>query len=151
MNPMIDVVREYYDSQEWKYDFDGEKNIFSMRMSLKDVESCRVITHCKDKGELLTLAFFPINAPENKRLAVAEYLTRANYGLNIGNFEMDMDDGEIRYKVSSVWADLLPPVKVVERLVDTSFVMLDRYGAGILSVIYGGVSPADAVKAAEDN
>lgn len=129
----------------------GKRIFFSMRMSLKGVESCRVITHCKDKGELLTLAFFPINAPENKRLAVAEYLTRANYGLNIGNFEMDMDDGGIRYKVSSVWADLLPPVKVVEWLVDTSFVMLDRYGAGILSVIYGGVSPADAVKAAEDN
>ena len=26
----------------------------------------------------------------------AEFLTRANYGLVFGNFEMDMHDGEIR-------------------------------------------------------
>lgn len=30
----------------------------------------------------------------------AEFLTRANYGLVFGNFEMDMHDGEIRYKPS---------------------------------------------------
>ena len=29
---------------------------------------------------------------------MAEYLHRANYGLRVGNFELDYDDGEIRYK-----------------------------------------------------
>lgn len=28
-----------------------------------------------------------------------EYITGANYGLRNGNFEMDVEDGEIRYKV----------------------------------------------------
>jgi len=31
---------------------------------------------------------------------VNEFLTRANYGLNIGNFEMDFQDGEIRFKTA---------------------------------------------------
>jgi len=29
-----------------------------------------------------------------------KFLTRANYGMMIGNFEMDFTDGEIRYKTS---------------------------------------------------
>ena len=37
--------------------------------------------------------------PEEKRSAVAEFITRANYGLPGGNFEMDWRDGELRYKV----------------------------------------------------
>ncbi len=40
MNPMTDVVREYYDSQEWKYDFDGEKNIF---FHADEPEGCGVL------------------------------------------------------------------------------------------------------------
>lgn len=41
-----------------------------------------------------------MNVPEDRRLALAEFLTRANYGLFIGNFEMDWQDGEVRYKTS---------------------------------------------------
>src|SRR5512139_1571922 len=41
-----------------------------------------------------------VYAPENKRAAAAEFLTRANYGLASGNFEMDWDTGEIRFKTS---------------------------------------------------
>ena len=38
--------------------------------------------------------------PEEMRVPMAEFLTRANYGLRIGNFEMDFEDGEVRYKSS---------------------------------------------------
>jgi hypothetical protein len=41
---------------------------------------------------------------------MAEYLTRANYGLILGNFAMDMADGEVHYKVSVDFEDgLLSP------------------------------------------
>ena len=33
-------------------------------------------------------------------IAIAELLTRANYGIRIGNFERDYSDGEIRDKSS---------------------------------------------------
>ena len=39
-------------------------------------------------------------APQATRPAMAELLTRINYGLIHGNFEMDYDDGEIRMKAS---------------------------------------------------
>ena len=42
----------------------------------------------------------PIRVAEEQRQIVAELLARINYGLNIGNFELDMTDGEIRYKTS---------------------------------------------------
>ncbi len=38
--------------------------------------------------------------PENQHDDFAIFITRINYGLMIGNFEMDFNDGEIRYKTS---------------------------------------------------
>jgi hypothetical protein len=37
--------------------------------------------------------------PAEKRISVAEFITRANWGLIEGNFELNFDDGALRYKV----------------------------------------------------
>src|SRR5438552_649977 len=58
----------------------------------------------------------PPRVPTILRLAVAEYLTRANWGLLNGNFELDFNDGQVRFKTSIqlqntiVTAELLRPL-----------------------------------------
>jgi hypothetical protein len=85
------------------------------------------------------------NAPQDKRVAVAEFLSRANYGLIIGNFELDWSDGEVRYKTSiDVEGDHLSPA-LVKQMVYANVVMMDRYLPGIMQVMYGAASPAEAV------
>jgi hypothetical protein len=84
----------------------------------------------------------PTNVPEHKRMAMAEFLTRANYGLIIGNFEMDFDDGEVRYKTSlDVEGDHLSPA-LVKSLVYANVVTMDRYLPGIMRVTYSDLPPA---------
>ncbi len=48
-----------------------------------------------DQDRYVFYSVIPVTAPEGRRIAVAELLTRANYGMLIGNFELDLDDGEI--------------------------------------------------------
>jgi hypothetical protein len=54
----------------------------------------------QEKELVLFYSYCPVKAPEDKRPILADFLTRANYGLYIGNFEMDFNDGEVRYKTS---------------------------------------------------
>ncbi|MEO5952445.1 MAG: YbjN domain-containing protein [Chloroflexia bacterium] len=54
----------------------------------------------QEKELILFYSYCPVKAPEDKRPILADFLTRANYGLYIGNFEMDFNDGEVRYKTS---------------------------------------------------
>jgi hypothetical protein len=61
--------------------------------------TCTAFTHESDY-HFVFKSYFPIKAPENKRLEAMEFITRANYGAIIGNFEMDISDGEITYKTS---------------------------------------------------
>ena len=98
-----------------------------------------------DQEQFVFYSVCPINPPENKRLAVAEFLTRANSGMIIGNFEMDFEDGEIRYKTSiDVEGDSLSSA-LIKRLVYANVMMMDAYLPGIMSVIYGDVEPKDAI------
>lgn len=91
----------------------------------------------------------PLLAPENKRGFVADFITRANYSMIIGNFEMDFDDGEIRYKTSiDIDGDQLTS-DIIKRLVYANVTMMDEYLPGIIAVIEKDVSPVDAIRSIE--
>jgi hypothetical protein len=99
----------------------------------------------EEQEQFVFYSICPINAPENKRIAIAEFLTRANSGMIIGNFELDFADGEIRYKTSiDVTRDSLSS-ELVKQLVYANVRMMDEYLPGIKSVIDGDVSPEDAI------
>ena len=80
---------------------------------------------------------------------VAEYLTRANFGLRNGNFELDYSDGEIRYKTFVDCEDLLPSAAVLRDAVTIPVDMFDRYGNGLMSVVLGVRTPEEAIQDAE--
>lgn len=99
----------------------------------------------EQQQQMVFYSIFPVNVPENKRLAVAEFISRANYGMIIGNFELDFTDGEIRYKTSiDVEGDRLS-FALIKRLVYANVTMMDEYLPGIMSVIYGGAEAGDAI------
>lgn len=80
---------------------------------------------------------------------MAEYLTRANYGLRDGNFELDFSDGEIRYKVFHSSIDGVPSKELIKNAVYIGLWMLERYGNGLLSVMFGIQTPAEAIEESE--
>jgi hypothetical protein len=86
------------------------------------------------------IAFYsvcPLTVPENRRVEVADFLTRANYGLAVGNFELDFEDGEIRYKtVLEVEGRYISP-GLVKRLVKANGLAMETYLPGIGAVVGG--------------
>lgn len=102
-----------------------------------------------DVEQLLFYVIAPIKAPQEARQAVAEFVARANYGLRIGNFELDFSDGEVRYKSSLDFetVDLTP--RLIRNTIYPAVQTMDRYLPGLMAVIYGGKSPADAIGAVE--
>ena len=55
-----------------------------------------LITGGKEHDFMLFLRM-PEDIPELHRSAVMELITRINYRLAVGHFEMDLDDGEVRF------------------------------------------------------
>jgi hypothetical protein len=80
----------------------------------------------EEKDLVLLYSIAPQRVPEERRLDVSEFLTRANYGLADGNFELDFDDGEVRFKsVLHVPAEL--DGLLVKRVVRVNGTALETY------------------------
>jgi hypothetical protein len=91
----------------------------------------------------------PVKIPKNKYLPIAEFLARANYGLILGNFEMDFRDGEIRYKTSLIVDSELSDA-VLKRIVYQNLSHIDSYFPGFMKIIYGNISPEEAINQIEN-
>ena len=151
---MLDFAAAALDAKNFTYNRNEEKGYIDFKVTLstcKKMGAVRVIILPNDSNAIATYAVCPQNADESERAAVMEYITRANYGLRIGNFEMDVRDGEIRYKTYLQMQSGVPPMKSVDRYITLSYLMLEKYGNGLLSVMFGVSTPEEAVKAAEGN
>ncbi|MDR1806287.1 MAG: YbjN domain-containing protein [Clostridium sp.] len=142
----------YLDSQEWHYTFDPEKGIFDFAMNIGGKLNRVFIKILVGEKHFSVYAVAPMHADESDAKSFAlvnEYLTRANYGLRTGNFELDYYDGEMRYKASLFCADKIPTEEIIAHVVDIPFLMWARYGNGMLNVLYGGKNPAEEIEKAE--
>ncbi|MCT7996878.1 YbjN domain-containing protein [Laspinema olomoucense] len=95
-------------------------------------------------------SIFPDSVPKDKRAPVAELLTRINYILTVGNFEMDFEDGEVRFRTSiDVEGDRLSK-PLFRQLTIANVTMMDRYLPAIRNILENDQSPASAIAAIED-
>lgn len=101
-------------------------------------------------GQLVFHSLCPVSTPLERRPAMTEFLTRANYGMPLGNFEMDLEDGEVRFKTSIDMEDIEPNAVLVKHVVYANVIMMDRYLPGIVSVAEGTTSPAEAIAEIEE-
>lgn len=146
---VLDLFEAYLQDLEWRYQLDAEREIIRFGVNC-DNGSFEVILHVIPDIDLVKcFTLFPVRVPAPNRAAAAEYLTRANYGLLFGNFEMDYADGEVRFRTSMNTDDVAINSVVARHLVQQNINTADRYVAGLLRVVYGGVTPADAIREAE--
>jgi hypothetical protein len=143
---ILEQIIDFFTEDDWPYTkIKGEP---ILRMAFQG-ENGKWTCYAKARVEQEQFVFYsvcPVNAPENKRLAIAEFLTRANSGMIIGNFELDFADGEIRYKTSiDVKGDILS-FELIKQLLYANVTMMDEYLPGIMSVIDNDVSPEDAIR-----
>lgn len=147
ISPSGQIVEEmvnFFKEDEWHfYEVEG-KSVLQMAFQGKNGKWTCYAKARVEQEQFIFYSLCPINAPQNKRLAVAEFITRANSGMIIGNFELDFADGEIRYKTSiDVEGDSLS-FGLIKQLVYANVTMMDEYLPGIMSVIYGNVLPENA-------
>lgn len=149
-NELFNRVVEYLDSQNWHYSLEDESDgIIRFGLSIGGkIKNCRIIISASEK-EIQTYTVCPINASEDDYDNVVEFITRANYGLKVGNFEFDHSDGEVRYHTCLPCAEGVPSLADVERCVDVGSAMFKRYGDGLVKNIMGFGNPEADIKEIE--
>ena len=139
----------HFDRNEWSYQADDEKLL--VRAGIKGRAcSFEFVAFIDEHDEVFqVIALVPVAIPEGCRSAVAETVARINYGLKIGNFEFEYDEGRLRYRVGQILVDGRLEDGTIHHAIGCCVSLVNRYLPAVLSVIYGNELPKDAIRCAE--
>ena len=113
-------------------------------------QSYSCVIDVDESTQIITLWLgVPDFIPYEKRRIACELLTRANFGLRIGNFEMDLDDGEVRFKIGIDIEGGKIGMIMIQSMIDTARNTFDKYNPAITRVVTGGASAEDALREVE--
>jgi hypothetical protein len=146
---LVEKVENYFNENGWNsYEYDERYYAFRAGVTLKcKLKGTRMVVHCVDKGILFK---FPVSigTDDENEIQTMEFITRANYGLTNGGFQMDLDNNHIEYTVFLPCEDE-PSMTAISTSIQTGLYMLTNYGDELLAVMFGMKNAKDAIEAAE--
>lgn len=146
------AINTYLKEDDWHFSFDEMRGVFKFGLSLKaKMKKINYFIYVKE-DEYIVYAVSPLGADEEDEkmmAAMAEFVCRANYGLKNGNFEIDMSDGEIRFKCFVDCEGTIPTAEMIRNSIHCPAAMFEQYGDGIVGIIFGTMSAKEAVSKCE--
>ncbi len=146
MGKIFNAVVEFLTEDGWKYTILEEDNeLLALTLSFKGHRGSWQCFAIVDEGKhwLRFYSILPVHVPEEKRLDMAEFISRANYGLMLGNFEMDFHDGEVRFKTSIDAEGGELATLMIDNLLRSNLISMDRYFSGLMAILYSEKTPAE--------
>lgn len=145
-------INNFLLKNDWRFFFDEERGVFRFGLRLKNkIKTINYIIYTENKYYLV-YAVSPIGADSDDyemMARMAEFICRANYGLTSGDFELDMRDGEIRYKSYVDCDGIIPTEEMIRESIYCPAAMFERYAPGIFDIIFGNSTAIDAVDKCE--
>ena len=149
MASLLDTIVAYFARDKWEFETVPNQPMLQMSfVSNFNAWSC-VAQALEPEQQFVFYSLAPIEVTRPKLWLCAEYLMRANYNLVLGNFELDMDDGTVRFKTSiDVEGDRLS-YELFRPVVYSNVAMMERYLPGLKAIILEDMSPKSALARAE--
>ena len=143
-------VLECLKARKFRYTIlrDDEK-LFHVTMNMVmtgKLSSC-VVHVFANPTDIEAVCVCPIKATEDVRSQVAEYITRANCMLKFGSFRLDYRSGEVRFACALSAMEGTPSLRDVDRTIAIPFLMMNRYGDGLVKNLMGYGNPEEDLAA----
>lgn len=149
MGRLFDTLVMFLQEENWKFTPMPEETAALMTFNCENASYLCYARVREEQQQVMFYAIYPLRAPADRRAEVAEFVARVNYGLALGNLELDVDDGEMRFKTSADVSSAQFSLPLLRSLMQTCIATADRYYPGYTALLYGGVTPQQAVAQVE--
>ncbi len=126
MSALYAATLNAFKTQGWAYQ---EVQGLEVVESVFEAHHAKIPVHVQVFGEAgiaSTVATASQPVPASHRLPVCELLMRTNKELNLGNFELEWDEGRVMFRVSTVFPPHRHDERVLASLVHTAVAEMDR-------------------------
>jgi hypothetical protein len=142
----MDVILQFFQEDQWNYQKLDNKPV--IRAGYRGEHGTWVCYAQVDEA-LHRFSFHSLmglNIAPQYRVPVVEYLTRVNYLLAVGSFDMDLDTGNVRFRTSIELYSCALSVEQVRSLAYTTVRTMDHFFPGVMAVVHGGLLPEMALE-----
>jgi len=147
--PMLAVIEEVLADRQWHYTEIEDDTGFQWRVQGPDGAWSVYALARGEERRFAVYSILDVTVPHERRTEAAELVARANHGLPVGNWELDMDDGGLRYKTAIDVVGGGLSLAAARRLIERNLSITDAYLAAFTLFAEGKLSAGDALRAAE--
>lgn len=149
MSDIFDQAMAFFNEEGWPVHVLDEDRVIQTQFRGDNGQWVCYTQVNQEKNQLVFYSVCSNNTPEEKRVNMAEFLTRANFGIIIGNFELNFADGQVRYKTSLDVEDTDINAALIKNLVYANVTLMNYYFSGIMKVIYSDLTPSQIIEEIE--
>ena len=138
-----------------RFQFDNNEGIFRMKFML---DKCRAKVYdlfitAKNSGIIFeSIPSFSVSADDYSRMSkIAEYVCRINFLRCLGGFALDFNSGVIQYHSFMCCPGELVNREIFNEHMNLPDLLLDEYGNGFLSILYGNADPEKVFEQIQSN
>ena len=159
MQQAVSAFTNFFDGNNIKYNLineDGHHAIISRTSIQSKLRNMTIFVEFipDDRNPNTCIRFASYGIPdmsidENCKAQILDYITRINYAVNLGHFEMDVGGcRDLRYKVTHEVDNYMPGDYVITRMLSVPYLVLEKYGDGLLAISMGFLSGEEAFRQA---
>ena len=149
MGRIFDATAEFLQNDNWPVTVVEDRLILRTGFNGDHGEFSCYAQAREEQEQFAFYSIFPVKINQKDHYTVMQFITLANFGMIIGNFELDLSDGEVRYKTSVDLEGVDIQAGMLRNLVYANVLTMDKYFTGLMRVIYGGIMPEDAINEIE--
>ena len=138
-------IAEFLDEDGWKYRFREDNGIICSGFQLDNALGAVPLFVDVRSDKYIVFAVPRVKCEPENRFELAEFLTRINYRMIFGDFEMDFSDGGVRFRFPVDCDGAAPSDAMIKRSILMTAAMMNKYGNAICAVM-NGVSAEAAFK-----
>jgi hypothetical protein len=134
---IYDAVVDAIETQPWDSTRNDDERWVGIPINGSRGSFMLAVQALEEQGQVVVYGLEPAVVPEERRIEAALLYTLINRGMILGNFELDLGDGEVRFKASLDPNGAPVTKELLEPLLRVAAAMVDRYGPALQAVIDG--------------
>jgi hypothetical protein len=137
MGNVLNTLIEFFQEDKWNFTKHPEYPILIMGVNGKNGTWECTATAQEEEEYFIFYSRCPVTVPHNQYQTMAKFLMSINGQVLLGNFEMDLNDGSIRYKTSIKFKGDRLSKALIKQLVYRNIYTMDTYLPSIQAVSQG--------------
>ncbi len=146
---IVEKIRDFFEENDWNFQFEEDTGLFRFGLNLNGkIRSIKYVVDVK-KSDFAAFVFPQLNInPKDMQVTyhMLRFLCMVNYRLRDGNFDLDLSDGEIRYRAYVECENMEVSGEAIAAMISTVANAFETFGKGILQIMYADKTAEEAMQ-----